>query len=1197
MHMPPKSFLGLLLLALVAVLPGPLRAQPAADWQAIQVPGAWQTNGPAAARNFHGIAWYRTWVKPHDTFFARHERNIYEESAGIHVRDLADAHELFLNGRKLGSGGGFPPAFKSGRAEIHRHKIPVGALRKGEWNEIAIRVYNASGPGGFLGEAPFIMNYFMEAVLEGPWEFHLGDAPNLAGPAVVAKPARSAFDSFHESHRVLGRSSQLEYGDRMSPADSLKQMTAAEDLVVEQILAEPTIAQPVNFSFDERGRLWIAQYRQYPYPAGLNMLSRDKYYRAHYDRIPPAPPNHDRGADIISVHESTQRGGVWVMHTPYLLFYPDRNGDDVPDGPPEVKLAGFGLEDTHSVANGLVWGMDGWLYGGQGSTTSSHVKRPGIDPPDFPGVPYEGCTVWRYHPESRAYEIFAEGSGNTFGLEVDAQGRLYSGHNGGTTRGWYYVQGGYYLKQGADPGKYGPQRNPYTFGELPMLKTDTTVVRFSHFAAFAEGTALPHKYLGQLFSIDPLHNVVIASDRRTMGATFATADNGPVLNSKDVAFRPVYIANAPDGSLFISDMYEYYIAHGQHYQNQIDPTTGRVYRLRGKNSKLETDLNLLAKSTDQLIALLSHPNKWHRHTAVRVLGERKDPAATLKLRHLIVNSGPAMATGSVLNAASQVADYPGTLGALNALWALHQSAGLDEATALQALRHSYPPVRAWTARLLGDEWGVHPGLGTGVHAAARRPAPGTLPPALFQALVAQCKVDANPEALAQYASTARRLNPPQAMPLVAAVMAHSENVKDPYLPLLCWWVFESHLPGALSEIVALFQDRALWDLPIVAQEVLPRLARRLAVEGKRQELLALAQLFRAAPSPRHASLLLPGVEEAFRGRAVTGLPEELVAAIAATGRAPLVFRLKQGDAAAVSEALKILQDPKAKPGDRLLYARTFGEVNPAGALPVLLSVASSAGADALRKAALASLSSYNDPSVGAQVAALVPGLTGEVQTAAFTLLASRPAWSLKLLDTLQAGKLKAAAVPADVADRLRSSKDPSVQPLAARLLPKAVAMAPEFQKRITEVEGTLKRGAGNPYAGEPIFMERCAGCHKLFHKGGSIGPELSHYQRDNLGTMLISIINPNAEIREGFQYYSVETTDGRSLSGFFVDRDSQVTVLRGLEGENFTLRASEIKDLQPMGRSLMPEGLLEGLDEKQLRDLFAYLRIAQPISK
>jgi putative heme-binding domain-containing protein len=128
-------------------------------------------------------------------------------------------------------------------------------------------------------------------------------------------------------------------------------------------------------------------------------------------------------------------------------------------------------------------------------------------------------------------------------------------------------------------------------------------------------------------------------------------------------------------------------------------------------------------------------------------------------------------------------------------------------------------------------------------------------------------------------------------------------------------------------------------------------------------------------------------------------------------------------------------------------------------------------------------------------------------------------------------------------------------------------------------------------------MARCAACHRLFFKGGKVGPDLTNYQRDNLGTMLISIINPNAEIREGFEYNRVETNDGRSLSGFLVERDPQIAVLRGLEGEDITLRSSEIKDLQPVGRSLMPEGLLEGLGDKELRDFFAYLRNSQPITK
>ncbi len=1165
------------LLLLLLAAPAPQ----AAEWRPVQVPG------PRKASEAAETAWYRAWVKVDDSFFAKHERNLFEESVGVNIRDLAGTHEAWVNGKKIGAGD----------RGIQRHKVPVGTLRKGEWNEIAIRVTTPAGaaPGGFLGEAPFIMNYFMECVFEGAWEYRVG-GDYTPGGAVAKKPAAAAFDAFRESNRVLGRAEQV-HGAMLPPAESASKLEPGREFAVDLLLHEPLVAQPFHFSFDERGRLWVAQSRQYPYPAGLTMISRDKYYRAHYDKVPPAPPNHDRGADIISIHESTKgdgvydrhkvfvdglnmanavvrgHGGVWVMHSPYLLFYPDADGDDVPDGPPEVRLAGFGLEDTHSTANGLVWGPDGWLYGGQGSTTSCRVTRPGVDPPGAPGVAFEGCMVWRYHPRTKAFEIFAEGSGNTFGLEFDAQGRLYSGHNGGGTRGWHYVQGGFYQMQGVDPGKFGPPRNPYAFGELPNLKTADKVVRFTHFGAFADGTAMPSKYSGMLFGLDPLHNLVTTSIRAPRGSTFETTDQEPALRSSDTAFRPVYIANAPDGSLFIADMYEFYIAHGQHYQNQIDPTTGRIYRLHGKDAVLEKDVNLAAKTTAQLVGLLSHPNKWHRHTAVRLLGERKDPESAAPLRKAVAGESG--------------------LGALNALWALHQSAGLDDATAIAALSHPYPAVRLWATRLLGDERGVNRNLGAGRHAANGERLSGKV----FEAMLARARIETDAEALSQFAATARRLDGSQAMPLVAAVLGHDEAVQDAYIPLMCWWVFEAHIPASNGEIAALMKSPALWDKPMVFEHLLHRLARRYAVEGKRQDLLLCAQLFQDAPTPRHAGQLLKGLEEAFRGRPMTGLPDELLAGLRRAGQLPLSFRVRLGEKDAVAEAIRKIQDANAKAEERLLFARAMGEVREAGAVPALLAVASGPATDELRKASLSSLSSYDDEAIGAQVAALLPKLAGDVRAAAFALLASRAKWSVRLLDSVQGGRVKVAEVPDDVATRLRASEDKTVAELAARVLPAKAPVAAEFQKRIDEVTAVLKGGAGNPYAGEPIFMDRCSKCHKLFFKGGNVGPDLTQYQRDNLGTMLLSIVNPSAEIREGYQYYIVATTDDRILSGFFVDRDNQVTVLRSLEGENITLRASEIRAIKPTGTSLMPTGLLDGLTEQQLRDFFAYLRISQPISK
>jgi glucose/arabinose dehydrogenase len=209
-------------------------------------------------------------------------------------------------------------------------------------------------------------------------------------------------------------------------------MSAAGGLEVRLVAAEPLVRQPVAIEFDDRGRLWVTQYLQYPNPAGLRRVSVDRYSRTVYDRVPEAPPKGPKGADRITILEDSNGdgradrahdfvgglnlasglafgyGGVFVLQAPYLLFYADRNRDDRPDGDPEVLLSGFGMEDASSVANSLTWGPDGWLYGLQGSTVTAKIR----------GIEFQQG-VWRYHPRTKRFELFCEGGGNMWGLDFD----------------------------------------------------------------------------------------------------------------------------------------------------------------------------------------------------------------------------------------------------------------------------------------------------------------------------------------------------------------------------------------------------------------------------------------------------------------------------------------------------------------------------------------------------------------------------------------------------------------------------------------------------------------------------------------------------------------------------------------------------------------------------------------------------------
>ncbi|GIT05036.1 MAG: hypothetical protein CM1200mP29_04470 [Verrucomicrobiota bacterium] len=217
------------------------------------------------------------------------------------------------------------------------------------------------------GSGPSIQGYFLECLFSGEWEFRADDRPAPLGQALNAKPTRAVYDQFHEASRVLFEAQTLVHGERLSPVDSLARFELADGLAIETVLHEPLVAQPTHLSFDARGRLWVSHYVQYPYPAGLRQISRDKYYRAKYDREPKPPPHHTPGRSRVTVHEDTNgdgsydthkvfadklslanaalpgRDGVWVMHTPHLLFYPDRNADDIPDGDPVVTWPGLVL--------------------------------------------------------------------------------------------------------------------------------------------------------------------------------------------------------------------------------------------------------------------------------------------------------------------------------------------------------------------------------------------------------------------------------------------------------------------------------------------------------------------------------------------------------------------------------------------------------------------------------------------------------------------------------------------------------------------------------------------------------------------------------------------------------------------------------------------------------------------------------------
>ena len=1107
----------------------------------------------------------------------------------LFVEALDDVRATYVNETNVGATGTFPPRFRSGLGEKGQYRVDSDLLQYGEFNCVAIRVYQSSPRPNFSVAPPVLLNDTAKQAirLEGDWQYRPGDNVAFAKATAGDFGIDPATPIPEEQLRKLGGYSTVDDvddvaryvarrkgdNDPLSPRDAEQHFEVPDDLRLQLVLSEPEIAQPLFMTWDDRGRMWVVEYRQYPDVAGVRMLSRDVYLRSVYDKIPEPPPHGARGRDRISIHEDTDgdgvydshklfvdglniatsvaigRGGAFVTNPPYLLFYPDKDGDDVPDGDPEVLLEGFGLEDSHSVINSIRFGPDGWLYGAQGSTVTASVKRPGTK--DKP-ISTMGQQIWRYHPEQRRFEVFAEGGGNTFGCEIDNKGRIYSGHNGGDTRGFHYVQGGYYRK---GFGKHGPLSNPYAFGYFENIKHDS-VPRFTHnFIIYEEGV-LPEKYRGRLFGIEPLQGQVVMTDIRPYQSSFETEDISRVIKTDDQWFRPVDIKTGPDGSIYVADMYEQRIDHSSHYAGRIDRTSGRIYRLTNTQPKAK---RLSVPVFDDLVTAVRHPAKWHRQTALRLIGDRT----------------PASLIPAFFEQTQQSAGQT----AIESLWALHLCGGLTDTVAQKLLHHEDQYVRAWTVRLLCDDYQVAPQIA--------------------QALIDLAADEGYIQVRKQLASSARRLSADMALPIIRNLLKYDEDAADIHQPLLLWWALEAHAVGEGPDIIldVVLSDKEVWKRPLMIQHLTERLMKRYAVAGSREELLAAAKLLAAAPDKASAQLLLKGFEEAYKGRSLAGIPTELVDAITATGGGSLALRLRQAAPAAIQEAVEAVNTSTADVNDRRQYLEIFGEIRRPEFIPVLLSVVKNERDSSLVAAALTALQAFDDPKIGTGVVNSFAKLPAESRAVAETLLASRPAWAMVLLQAVDTDQLSPDVISETGLRKMLLHGDADIKQLVEMHWGSvAGASTEQMQMELARLTELLNSGSGNPKNGKPLYMKNCGKCHRLFEQGGQIGPDLTPFKRDNQERILVNVVNPGLEVREGFENHVVVTTDGRVVNGFLADQDNQVVVLRGVDGQNIILRRDEIEEMQVSKVSIMPEATLKALSEQQIRDLFAYLRSSQPVN-
>lgn len=951
----------------------------------------------------------------------------------------------------------------------------------------------------------------------------------------------------------------------LSPEEAALAMTLPPGFHARLIAGEPDVVQPIAMAIDDRGRVWVAEAYSYPERVADDkardriLIFEDTDGDAKFDK-------RTVFADKLNLVSGMELGfgGVYVGAAPYLLFIPDKNGDDKPDGPPEVLLDGWGQQDTHETLNSFIWGPDGWLYGCHGVFTHSNVGKPGASDAERTKI---NAGIWRYHPTRHEFEVFAEGTSNPWGVDFNDRGHAFATacvipHL------YHIIQGAKYQRQA------GQHFNPYAFDDIKTIakhrhwvgnqwnqadRESSNAIGGGHAHAGAMvylGGVWPERYHNQLF-MNNIHGSRLNQDQLTPNGSGYVGDAAPdFCFANDAWSQWIYLTYGPDGQAVMIDWYDKNQCHHKRDDGH-DRTNGRIFKIMyGENKAVSVDL---AKCTDaELVAHQFADNDWYVRHARRLLQERA-VAGTLQPE-----------TRKLL--ADKLSSEKNTPKRLRALWALHVTGPLESHLIEILLRDSDADIRAWTMQLATENTNRQRGVSNQVAAAIAKLVAG----------------DASPTVRLYASSAMQRLPMEQRWAIAEGLASHVKDAEDHNLPLLTWYGVEPLVmldpPRALQ-----LADRS--QIPLLSRFIV----RRLAAEDMGMEPL-LAHLQTAKDESK--GWMLEEIVASLRVRANVKAPaawsktfDLLMASTNVGYRQQAEFiAVKFGDQRVFPQLRKTLAD-RALPVEQRKLALDSLLAGKDKELPAVLQTLVKEKDD-LRTAAINALAGVDDAKTPEALLSIYSSLPLADQQATIATLTARPNFVLALLDAIEAKKVPRNDLSAFTVRQLSRLDNAAVN------------------KRLTEVWGAVRNTPADKLAdmerfkkqlspailtqadlphGRELFSKTCASCHQLFGTGKQIGPDLTGSNRRNLDYLLDNMLDPSAVVGKDYQMTTVVTGDGRTINGIIKqETDSAVTLQTPTD--LVTIPKADIEARKLSDLSLMPEGQLKPLSANDVRDLVAYLQ-------
>ena len=972
----------------------------------------------------------------------------------------------------------------------------------------------------------------------------------------------------------------------LPPEESIKHFVVPEGFHLELFVSEPQLqGKPIAMTWDERGRLWVAETYDYPNELQPEGQGRDRIRICEDTDGDWKADKFTVFADKLSIPTTItfHDGGVIVQDGTRTVFMKDTDGDDVADVR-RVMFTGWNQRDTHGGVSNFQYGLDNWIWAMQGYNSSRPVRPDGSAEPTV----RFNQGFWRFRPDGSEIEFIRSTNNNTWGLGISEEGIIFGSTANHNPSVYMPIANRYYERVKG----WTPSLVLGTIADSHLFKPVTEKVRqvdqhggYTAGAGHALYTArnYPQEYWNRVAFVNgPTGHLVGTFVIEPDGADFKSKYTFNLAASDDEWSAPIMSEIGPDGNVWIVDWYNYIIQHnptprgfengpGNAYISDLrDKKHGRIYRLVYDQAEPAEPYSLAEAPSAQLVETLKSDNMLWRKHAQRLLVERGDTSVVPALLELASDSS--------------VDEIGLNTAAIHALWTLEGLGAFDgkHPEALQAARAAL----------------AHPSAGVRRNAIQVQPAE-----AASVAAILEHNLLADPHPQVRLAALLALADLPQgsdsAGEKLAGVAVQPDTLADKWLGDAVVAAAAANSQTFLKSIAQ--QDKLSDELAARVLVIAEHYGRTAPVESVGGLVDALVDA-----DPNVVRTIVSGIADGWPsdkrpplGDAIEAKLEKLVNRLDTGGRGQLLrlasiwgsTKLARYADEIVEGLLEKIDDEDNATSDRIAAAReliSFQSGSDA-AITSLLDRVTAQTEPQLAEGVVSALSASVAPNFGKILIERLGSATPRVRAQGIQVVLGRRDAIPVLLEAIDSGEIQLAELSLDQRQNLTRHPDRQVRRRAAELLERGGALPNADRQKVLEEFAAITKMQGDPVAGKVAFKKVCAKCHKHSGEGANVGPDLTGMAVHPKDELLTHILDPNRSVESNFRLYSAVTVDGRVINGMLASESRTALEFFDAEGKKTTVLREEIDEFVGTRNSLMPEGIEKELNRTELTDLLEFL--------